>query len=107
MLPNTVRRASWICLNSPQAKDLILCVFHSTKFLGELLLPATISCESTILRSYPTGLGALIARRGALNILNKRYFGGGTVLAAIPLKNLTVLREEVRLPTNHNICIRC
>ena len=32
---------------------------------------------------YPTGLGALIARTDAGNILRKRYFGGGTVQASV------------------------
>lgn len=30
---------------------------------------------------YPTGLGALLVRKDAAEILQKRYFGGGTVLA--------------------------
>ena len=30
---------------------------------------------------YPTGLGALVARRDALAALTPRYFGGGTAAA--------------------------
>jgi molybdenum cofactor sulfurtransferase len=30
---------------------------------------------------YPSGLGALLVRRGASQILRRKYFGGGTVLA--------------------------
>lgn len=30
---------------------------------------------------YPTGLGALVARRDALALLRPRYFGGGTAAA--------------------------
>jgi hypothetical protein len=32
---------------------------------------------------YPTGLGALIARKDALPLLRKRYFGGGTVTISV------------------------
>jgi molybdenum cofactor sulfurtransferase len=30
---------------------------------------------------YPTGIGALLIRKDIMSILNKRYFGGGTLLA--------------------------
>jgi selenocysteine lyase/cysteine desulfurase len=49
------------------------------------------------LHRYPTGVGALLGRREAFRILRKKYFGGGTVLAAVPLRGLTVLREEVAM----------
>ena len=32
---------------------------------------------------YPTGQGALLARKDALKILQKRYFGGGAVTVSI------------------------
>lgn len=31
---------------------------------------------------YPTGLGALLVRRGTLALMRKQYFGGGTVAAS-------------------------
>lgn len=32
---------------------------------------------------YPTGLGALIARKESLKLFRKRYFGGGTVTVSV------------------------
>lgn len=32
---------------------------------------------------YPTGLGALLVRESSAHVLRKRYFGGGTLLAAL------------------------
>ena len=32
---------------------------------------------------YPTGLGALLARKDALEMLRKRYFGGGAVAVSV------------------------
>lgn len=42
---------------------------------------------------YPTGVGALIARRDALDILDRDYFGGGTV-QSVSVQNRTVLRKN-------------
>ena len=36
---------------------------------------------------YPTGLGALLARKDALKILRKRYFGGGAVAVSVADRN--------------------
>eukprot|EP00752_Nemacystus_decipiens_P007564 g6757.t1 len=43
---------------------------------------------------YPTGLGALIVRDRAARILRKRYFGGGTVAAALAGSPFRQLRAE-------------
>ncbi|CAN0049857.1 unnamed protein product, partial [Discosporangium mesarthrocarpum] len=43
---------------------------------------------------YPTGLGALLVRDKAAAILQKRYFGGGTVLAALASSPFRELRPE-------------
>ncbi len=32
---------------------------------------------------YPTGLGALLARKDTLSVLTKRYFGGGAVAVSV------------------------
>jgi selenocysteine lyase/cysteine desulfurase len=32
---------------------------------------------------YPTGLGALLVRRDAVQVLRKRFFGGGTVEVSV------------------------
>ena len=36
---------------------------------------------------YPTGLGALLARKEALRMLRKRYFGGGAVAVSVADRN--------------------
>jgi molybdenum cofactor sulfurtransferase len=47
-------------LSRPDAPDFLVCSFY--KIFG-----------------YPSGVGALVARRSALALLRPRYFGGGTV----------------------------
>ncbi|KAA0202050.1 hypothetical protein HAZT_HAZT003582 [Hyalella azteca] len=42
---------------------------------------------------YPTGLGCLLLHRRAWSVLNKRYFGGGTVELADARSMRTVLRK--------------
>ena len=46
------------------------------------LLPHFIAISFYKIFGYPTGLGALLIRRDAARVLRKRYYGGGTVLAA-------------------------
>ena len=43
---------------------------------------------------YPTGLGVLLVRRDAAGALRRRYFGGGTVLAAASDRDLVRHRLE-------------
>jgi molybdenum cofactor sulfurtransferase len=45
---------------------------------------------------YPTGLGALIARREALGLLRRPYFGGGAVLASAADRRFHRLRPGAR-----------
>ncbi|KAL5199302.1 hypothetical protein ABZP36_020505 [Zizania latifolia] len=48
------------------------------------LYPADfVVCSFYKIFGYPTGLGALIVKNEAANLLNKRYFSGGTVAASI------------------------
>ncbi|KAK3255351.1 Molybdenum cofactor sulfurase, partial [Cymbomonas tetramitiformis] len=42
---------------------------------------------------YPSGLGALLVRRDAVGLLERRYFGGGTVSVVGVNKDLLVRRE--------------
>lgn len=42
---------------------------------------------------YPTGLGALLVRHGSGEILQKKYFGGGTVFMAQALSSTVVFRD--------------
>ncbi|KAL0216481.1 hypothetical protein P9112_008665 [Eukaryota sp. TZLM1-RC] len=43
---------------------------------------------------YPTGLGALIAKNSALDLVNPSYFGGGTVTAVLPDRDWEVKRKS-------------
>lgn len=42
---------------------------------------------------YPTGIGALLVKKGSENVLVKNYYGGGTVLMALSSKNVMVPRQ--------------
>ncbi|KAH3759499.1 molybdenum cofactor sulfurase [Pelomyxa schiedti] len=44
---------------------------------------------------YPTGLGALIVHKRASRLLKKKYFGGGTVSAALWDSPFVALRESI------------
>ncbi|XP_071489916.1 molybdenum cofactor sulfurase-like [Diadema antillarum] len=44
---------------------------------------------------FPTGLGALIVRNSAANVLVKEYFGGGTVMAYLATENFNKPRTSV------------
>jgi len=44
---------------------------------------------------FRTGLGALLVRNQSAYVLDKRYFGGGTVNIAIPSKTFHVKREKL------------
>ncbi|XP_065089152.1 molybdenum cofactor sulfurase 3-like [Ochlerotatus camptorhynchus] len=44
---------------------------------------------------YPTGLGALLVHRSATNLLNKKYYGGGTVKIAMSGRNFHVKRDSL------------
>ena len=43
---------------------------------------------------FPTGLGALLVRNDCQNLLDKTYFGGGTVQATISGENFRVFRSD-------------
>ncbi|XP_030766753.1 molybdenum cofactor sulfurase 3-like [Sitophilus oryzae] len=44
---------------------------------------------------YPTGLGALLVKKNAENLLEKTYFGGGTVLMALSTENVMIPRPNI------------
>ena len=52
---------------------------------------------------YPTGLGALLARKDALKVLRKRYFGGGAVAVSVADRNFfrCVLKDVFLSRTMH------
>lgn len=39
---------------------------------------------------YPTGIGALLVRKGSEKVLLKKYYGGGTLLMALCSKNVMI-----------------
>ncbi|KAK7583838.1 hypothetical protein V9T40_004801 [Parthenolecanium corni] len=44
---------------------------------------------------YPTGLGALLVRKSSSHVLQKRYFGGGTILMTLSDERLHRKRENI------------
>lgn len=44
---------------------------------------------------FPTGLGALLIHNKSADVLNKTYYGGGTVQATITSERFHVLRSEI------------
>lgn len=44
---------------------------------------------------YPTGLGALLVRKDCCHLLQKRYYGGGTVLATVSRAGLHIPRPAL------------
>ena len=44
---------------------------------------------------FPTGIGALLIRNESADILKKKYYGGGTVLATISSEKFHVLRPNI------------
>lgn len=44
---------------------------------------------------YPTGIGALLVRKGSERVLVKKYYGGGTVLMALSSKSVMVPRPAL------------
>lgn len=44
---------------------------------------------------YPTGLGALLVRKSSGHVLQKRYFGGGTVLMTLSDEMFHKKRENI------------
>ena len=49
---------------------------------------------------YPTGLGALLVKNSSSNVLEKVYYGGGTVSVALSSKSFHVKRENL-----HQRCV--
>ena len=75
----------WIALAQEQGWDVILdaAAFAPTSRLDlSVWKPDFVALSFYKLFGYPTGLGALIARRSALGRLRRPWFSGGTVVAA-------------------------
>lgn len=51
---------------------------------------------------YPTGLGALLVKNSSASVLEKVYYGGGTVNVALSSESFHVKRENL-----HQRCVNC
>jgi selenocysteine lyase/cysteine desulfurase len=72
----------WVAAAQQRGYRVLLdaAAFVPTKALSLSRVPADFVAVSFYkVFGYPTGVGALVARRGALTALRRRYFGGGTV----------------------------
>ncbi|XP_058443494.1 molybdenum cofactor sulfurase 3-like [Malaya genurostris] len=70
--------------------------FVSTSFLDLNKYQPDFVCLSFYkLFGFPTGLGALLVHRDASKLLQKRYYGGGTVKIAMAGRNFHVKRDSV------------
>lgn len=71
------RSSKWfVCLDAAS--------FVSTNFLDLTKYePDFVCCSFYKLFGYPTGLGALLVRKEAEHVIDKRYYGGGTVKIAM------------------------
>ncbi|XP_065078207.1 molybdenum cofactor sulfurase 3 [Ochlerotatus camptorhynchus] len=70
--------------------------FVSTSFLDLSKYQPDFVCLSFYkVFGYPTGLGALLVHRSATNLLNKKYYGGGTVKIAMSGRNFHVKRDSL------------
>ena len=56
--------------------------------------PAFIVLSFYKMFGYPTGLGALLIKKSCVDVLEKKYFGGGTVDVALVHKNFHVSRKQ-------------
>ena len=53
--------------------------------------PDFVSVSFYKIFGYPTGIGALLVKRSALNVLTKKYFGGGTV-------DMNLVNQKIHAP---------
>ena len=81
--------ASWkICLDAAS--------FVGTNPLNLTEFPADFVALSFYkIFGFPTGLGALLVHRDSSTLLQKRYYGGGTVLATVSRTGLHLSRSEL------------
>lgn len=81
------RNSKWFCL-------LDAATYCSTNDLNLAVLKPDFVCISFYkIFGYPTGLGALLVRNSSSFVLDKKYFGGGTVEISLPKQNYHKLRS--------------
>ena len=94
------KKYSLSCINHLQSKTSFVLLdaasFVSTNYLDlTTFTPDFVTLSFYKMFGYPTGLGALLIRNKSANILNKHYFGGGTVDLALVRKNLHFSRKSI------------
>lgn len=86
------------CGTQQQHKWLVLldaAKFVSTHRLDlSVYTPDFVVCSFYKMFGYPTGLGALLVKKSALPLLEKAYYGGGTVQSILASQNLVIPRGE-------------
>lgn len=95
---NNVNKGNWYCL-------LDAASYVSTNQLDlSKYKPDFVPISFYKIFGYPTGLGALLVKNCSSHILEKKYFGGGTVLLALSSESLVVRRKILyeRLFSNIN-----
>lgn len=81
--------ANWYCM-------LDAASYASTNFLDlQKYTPDFICVSFYKMFGYPTGLGALLVKNQSSNVLNKKYFGGGTVYLALSDQNVVIRRKQL------------
>ncbi|KAK5644280.1 hypothetical protein RI129_008125 [Pyrocoelia pectoralis] len=79
----------WYCM-------LDAAAYVSTNLLDLSKYKPDFICVSFYkLFGYPTGLGALLVKHSAAGVLEKKYFGGGTVLMALSLERVHVPKKQL------------
>lgn len=85
--------------NSPKSNWFVLldaATYCSTNKLSLKLHKPDFLCISFYkLFGYPTGLGALIVRKSSAHVLNKTYYGGGTVKIALATENFHKKKDNI------------
>lgn len=85
--PPEKRNSKWFCL-------LDAATFCSTNELNLSEVKPDFVCVSFYkIFGYPTGLGALIVRNSSAHVLDKKYFGGGTVDVSVTTERFHRLRS--------------
>ncbi|XP_029711379.1 molybdenum cofactor sulfurase 2 [Aedes albopictus] len=70
--------------------------YVSTNFLDLSRYQPDFVCMSFYkIFGYPTGLGALLIRKGSENVLEKKYYGGGTIKIMLSGQNLHLKHDDL------------
>lgn len=84
---SNLNSSEWFCI-------LDAASYAATSFLDLGKYQPDFVCISFYkIFGYPTGLGALLVKNSSAHRLNRKYFGGGTVLLALSNENVVVRRK--------------